>query len=659
MAIEPTNKEQQEFYSVQRLRNAETEGYGDMGWGVTSYRTEILPPKGTTQRDVELDRLYWHDYNTLFRGAVQGIAKKIASMPFEVTGEDESLTEYYRDIFINADFGDGWTNFIKRIVSSYLRFDRGVFIELIYAGGNATNAPFGALVGLSVLDSLNCFPTGDPEYPVVYYDRLGGYHLMHNTRVIQLVDMPDVNMWRRGYGDCAMSRAIAVIKRQILMGQYIEGRLDDKPAPGVVVASGMTRNERDTAVATFGREQSTDKMIAWGKQLWFYGADPSITPKLDMLSFSVAPEKFDYQQYVNIDVDELALALGVDRQELWQLQGGGLGTATQSETLAQKSRGKAIGDLISIIERAFNLMLPVEVDFAFKWRDAEEDMQEAQKAQAWASAVASMGTLITAQEARQVLANQLDSISDAITDADGTVRRISDISNYDDDKVIADDTSNLGTTESDAVAVGDGGQLPTSSITDTIAEQVAQKDYATTQSLFIQDVTDAIKSANMGLTNKRGLRVIMRSALRNYGEQAYKDGLADGGVIVEELDNVDSARWMATLAEQSQYLDSFADEVIQGRVSDAQANMRASMWGKSLQRFLVSGQLSAKRNGMYEWKLGNAEHCKTCLRLNGQVHRMSSWDAKGYTPRSSSLDCKGFNCKCSLIPTTQKAKGRF
>lgn len=53
------------------------------------------------------------------------------------------------------------------------------------------------------------------------------------------------------------------------------------------------------------------------------------------------------------------------------------------------------------------------------------------------------------------------------------------------------------------------------------------------------------------------------------------------------------------------------------------------------------------------------EHCRDCVRLDGQVHRASEWRAAGWLPRDWRLDCHGIHCGCTFIQVSGPAKGGF
>lgn len=622
-------------------------------------RGTILPAWGTRERERML-RLYDRsEENTLWQGARAGLIKKWKATPWELTGakRGRNNARYFQDVFRAAQFGAGWGTFVALVMRDYLRFDGGAYIELI-APGNPLKPPTGAITGLAHLDSMRCLPTGDPEFPVVYYDRNGKLHLMHHTRVIHLLDTPDGDEGRPGYGECALSRSIAIAQRQIYMGRYIVQNLDDKPSPGFVVATNVGKNERDQALLNYTNEQGRDEMPPWGKTFWLYSLDPTAPAKLEPVTFSRPPEKFDYKVYVELDVNMLALAIGMDVQELWQLTGGNIGSAGQSEILHAKSQGKMYGDGLTMLERKLNDAIPESAEFAFKTRDPYEAGERAQTASVWAGFVSSVGAKMTPDEARRLLANQVEAFKDAVTDESGEIARLDDVDvapeNAPDDDVQLDDSTPAPTE----------GQAPAEPVTET--DQRAAKAIQSTRLDFEADFEDALKAAEINAVSQRGFATIVRGLVSKYGRAAYIDGLIDGGVtpeLIGALDPDEEDEIVALVANQSGYVTAFAADVYERGLSDAEKAIKPAMWwNKSLMPFFEAGRLSADKNGYYEWVLGaTEEHCADCNRLSGQIHRFKDWKRTNWKPQSDRLSCKGFNCKCSLVKAEKgaRARGKF
>jgi hypothetical protein len=190
------------------------------------------------------------------------------------------------------------------------------------------------------------------------------------------------------------------------------------------------------------------------------------------------------------------------------------------------------------------------------------------------------------------------------------------------------------------------------------APATGQKDIASTRQDFIDNIVDLLSTTDS--TSRRRFGIVFRAQLRRLGQQAFADGLADGGVN-EPLDDDDLAQVQHWTISQSAYVSDFADEVYQKGLTIGEIDSHAEMWAnKALGEMYHQGLLSADRNGVYEWVLGpTEEHCPDCRRLSGQRHRFKEFYARGWIPQSEQLSCHGYHCLCQLVKTSDGARGRF
>jgi len=645
-----------EQHTVQMLPDA-VKGTGGAMFAWETQRGPILPPWGTRERERVLRACFRNDYNTLLQGAFAGLTKRWSATPWEISGPKRAARTF-QGVFRDADFGRGWSSFIQKLSLDYLRQDGGAYVEVI-APGDPLKPPSGPIMGLANLDSLRCYPTGDPEYPVIYYNRTGAAHLLHTTRVLHLVDMPDADERNPGYGLSALSRAIAVVQRQLLMGRYLEQRLDDVPAPGMVIASGITEQQRAKVFSSYAREQSADMAPLWGRTVWIHSLQPEIPVKVESIPFSAPPEGFDYPTYVEIDVNELALAIGVDKQELWELGSGDLGSGAQSEILHAKSQGKTFGAFLIEVERRLNDVLPAACEFTFKVQDPYEVQERAQAAQLWAGVVASLGNALTADEKRLLLANQIEAVKDAITDADGELIRLNDADPKSDPQapqIVVTDTT---------PAPGGPSVAPVDQTTQDSRKAGGAKAIQATALNFASDFEDLLAGARDDDFGRRRFGMVLRDLIRKYGREAYLDGLKDGGVDVgRQLDGTDLADYQTMLMQQSVFVTNLGAAIYrEDSVTDGQAERKPEMWfNKSIMPFYEAGRGSADKNGTYEFTgTDGAESCITCQRLQGQRHRMKDWTRRALRPRvdTAAFDCGGWNCKHLLVKTDQPARGQW
>lgn len=188
-----------------------------------------------------------------------------------------------------------------------------------------------------------------------------------------------------------------------------------------------------------------------------------------------------------------------------------------------------------------------------------------------------------------------------------------------------------------------------------------RKEFADTAQEFGTNFYDLIAAGVSDEVSRRRFGTVARAQLRNYGTKAYKDGLEFNGVVGEDLSADDLSAITDWLAETSEYVTNFADDVFDGGVSDAQIRTHVDMWAnKSLRDIFNRGVMAADADAMMQWHYDAAkEHCDTCKKLHGQIHRMSAWVERDLLPGSSELDCKGYFCGCELRRTDNPESGSF
>lgn len=669
-------------------------------------RGPILPPYGTKERDHVLRLLYRNEYNSLIQGTVSAIAKKFITTPWEIKGDPQdekkliwlpdedgelysiSILEHYQMVLQNAQFGDGWETFASRILEDFFTQDFGAIIEM--SGYGEPTGPllsaigpdgkkFRVVTGISQLDSGRSFITGNPYYPIMYFSLISGsLHRMHRSRILRFVDSSSPDERFFGIGLCALSRAIAIYNRQYYMSRYIESLVDDKPQPGIMTVTGMTAPQREKLLQQYDNRQNIpDERPFWGKTLWFDSMNMDNPIKLEAHPFATTPEKFDWQKYNSLDVDAIALAFGVDRQEIWELAGRGLGSGSQSKVMADKASQKMFGFLLQNTERLINRrVLPSALEFSFSYKDPNEQQNIATQNLAIAQTIQALAPLanMSIDEQRAYLANASQQFKDVLTNEAGQVTPLNGQDQQPDVSLTDDSPVDQGQIEQ-GLNIGGGGTTPQQSGVQpqgalagaTPAQQptqpkpaTAQKSFGITSSDFAQRFSSlAILAVNNRL--ERGeFEDTLLDLLTTAGTDSFVDGLRSGGVNEppDEDEMADIQNW---LSDQIDFVDSLAAEIYSDPgLPESAIRTRATLWvNKSLMQIYQQGKLSADANGLYRWEYGDTEHCEDCLRLNGQVHRLKRWCATGWLPNADQLDCHGYKCQCQLIRTDEPAQGRF
>lgn len=638
-------------------------------WWYGGRTGELLAPHGDMQRERQL-RQYWQAcHNTLVQGAVSNLVKRIAATPWEIVG-GRNLSRRYQDMLQQAEFGMGYKVLLKKMLTDYFTQDGGGVIEIIGRGDKEKPLP-GQVEGLAHLDRWRCAFTGSVEHPVAYFPRKGGVIYLHRTRVKRFIDMPSADEDLFNNGQCALSRVIGTMNSQILMGRYQGEKLGNEPPAGLIVFNNVKPQSVEDVKRMHDADRQREGSNTYNPIEYIEGNDPENPVKVEFVPFAQLPDHFNEREYTEIHVNKIALALGEDPQEVWPLTGQPLGTGTQSRILDAKGKAKTFGDLLDDLKIFFNLdVLPESLEYIHKHRDGDQDRQIADTAQVWAGVSTALlnNGQVDPEMANRLLANQVPAFADVLLDEAGQVRLPSDDKQPEPEIIVVEGTT-------DSTPPVDGAPVTANSTTDLpqsdqmkawtwyVDDQIGSftKDFMNTRAEFIRNMTDLFKGVMDGDMTRRRAGTVMRAQLTRLGRQAMFDGLADGGVEVEALDEDDNQTLVTWLAQQSEFVTNFLNKAFDGTTFNAED--RAIMWTrKSLQAIYLEGVASADKNGLYEFYGPDGEEsCSTCVALKGQKHRLKEWIKQQFRPQvdTDKFECGGWRCEHDLRKTTGRARGRW
>jgi hypothetical protein len=607
-----------------------------------------------TQRDTFLRAFYKTEPK--LAGAVYSMTAFGKSLDLQIDGLPRAK-KYSQTLVQDCENGQGQRALVGKSLTDFFTQDNGMFWELIGAG-KADRPLRGALLPPYVmhLDSALCWRTFDEEFPVVYRNPIDGtYHKLHYTRVLYRANQEQPDELARGIGFCPVSRVLkeAQYARDILTYRHekVSGRFTR------AIGYGVGLNAKTLVDTLQAADESAD-----AQGFAIYKGIPFVTRtqgamELKLLDLASLPDGFNLETETSLYMSILALAFGVDAREFWPATASG---ATKADATIQdmKTQGKGKGDVIETLESMWRQVFPETVEAQYDYTDDEQDLQ---KANIWKihaetyDAIKASGN-IDAEEARAHLVKEgvLDAaLLKATTPEQANAEPVDDATPIEDEAT--EQTSSGG-------APDIAGQTDKPAVENEV-EAKGLKELSATREDFFSAVSNVFAGAVNKDYNRAQFERQLYRLIRRYGERAYRDGLADGGVEMDTgdaLDREDMAALNKLIGEQTGYIGNVGDVLFNEDVSDdITVNKPEMWWNKSVIPFYQAGLLSASANSMYEWVLGKAEHCGDCLTMSGQVHRMREYSERGVLPQSSSLECKGFRCACSLRKTRGRAKGRW
>ena len=610
-------------HSVQEEEITLTQGVGT-AWFSMITLPELkgrLPEWGQPLRQLCLCQLYYNDMNSLVTSAIQQLIRRVKQTPWTLVG-GPTLTRQYQSLMQESEFGDGFDTLMSKLLVDYYTLDCGAFMEIV--GPGQPHTPLrGKPVGLVALDALRCYVTGNRTWPVYYRShRTNKLHKLHWTRVQRLVDMPSPDPWYRGLGLCALSRASVVAQAQMLLMQHEIENLADQPANGIITFAGVAKEKLLTALGNYNDAKENNAQPILRNLLQVTSTDPANPVKVEIIPFSNLPTGYTQEEVIRNHVNLLALAIGVDPQDLWPLASKSMGSGLQSEILHAKGQGKAYGDTLSLLTRVFNIsVLPKSLELRFKPRDGEREQQDADTATTWMG-VATAGVtagLFTPQQGAALLAYNVDAFSDVLLDEAGNLR-VADA----DVAEPGQESEKKPTPNADAASnvMGDT-KTPTNPNDEgrsTVDDDTTTKTLETTRTSFKASVTTLLKEIpdQVRFTNK------LCALVAHHGSEAFELGLMDGGIQSHDISVAEEKSVLQLTKAQSVYVARAAEALFSSRsVTQALANQQPEvLFERMVQPFYLAGLQAADQNGYYMVADKSVE---------GHVHRLREWQSAGFT----------------------------
>jgi hypothetical protein len=386
----------------------------------------LLPAWWSQSRDVALRHFWMRSNNDILQGAISSMVKKFKAMNWVIEGPQRVVNRYQK-LLTTSEFWKGWSYLLGKMLTDYLTQDKGGFWEII-GSGNLNGPIEGPVLGLAHLDATLCQLTGDIEFPVIFNNpKTETAHRLHTTRVAHFVDMPSPAEGMNDTGFCAVSRVVGSSEILLKVNRYKNEKLDDLPEAGLLLFNNVLPDKWDDAKGDFNRETRRLGQEHWRNIMTLFGLDPAQAATADFISFADLPDAFNELETTNIYLNIIALSFGVDTREFWPITSGALGSATESEVMHQKARGKGVGEIISMVERIINWkVLPPSATFGFDFKDDQEDLLAADIDEKKTSTIMSMWQddglgPVNRFEIRQMLADNTSYFKDDFLEFDATL----------------------------------------------------------------------------------------------------------------------------------------------------------------------------------------------------------------------------------------------
>lgn len=355
-------------------------------------------------RDGEL-RAFWPSEN-LLASAVATTAARNAALSWKISG-DEQTALAAQAMCNNANFGAGWEDFILQTSIDLYTQDSGAFVELM----REQDSPLSPVIGFAHLDAARTYPTGNPEFPFFYEDSRGKMHRMPWYSIQQLLEMPSPItpsfggvLYRMQYS--AVTRVLRAAQVLKSISIYKDEKVSGRFQKALHLVTGVSDKQVQDALMQASIYADNAGLQRYMQPAIVGSLDPNAPIKHDTIELASLPDGWNERDTTELYILALAMGFLTDYQEFAPLPGGGLGTATQSQTLHAKARGRGPGLFQKLIARFMNGsgVLPSNVLYEYDEEDIEAESMQAENKGLRATARA---TRLQSHEIDEVAARQI------------------------------------------------------------------------------------------------------------------------------------------------------------------------------------------------------------------------------------------------------------
>ncbi len=254
---------------------------------------------------------------------INNLTMRLFNMPLQVVPDNQLISSHIGIAkFYQAMINNTWTRYGELLINDLLTFDKGAF--LIVESTTSPSQPltqFDVPTGLKYVPSQQIMLNDKEDYPYIYITMRGKNILLHESRVIRLVQMP-ISIGEFAYvGLSFASRAYNVgsmLNAAINYGLESLGTLE---SDNIIWATSTTSKAIQQAFKDAQIDSVNSGRVTKGQNVYIGLRDPA--GKLGQLELKKLPVSFDYEKFTNVTVKLLAIAAGVDENDIIAVSGAG------------------------------------------------------------------------------------------------------------------------------------------------------------------------------------------------------------------------------------------------------------------------------------------------------------------------------------------------
>lgn len=306
------------------LDNLSLDGYGGSVSSFISYmvkNSSMLPFWWSENRESYLRKASLEV--DIISSVINNLTMRLFNMPLQVVPQNQLISSHTNVAkFYQAIVNNAWTKYGELFINDMLTFDKGAFFII-----ESTSSPSQPLsmtdvpTGLKYIPSKQITLNNNEKYPYIWVRTNGTNIYLHETRVIRLTQMPisiEDNVFT---GLSFTSRAFNVgsmLNAAINYGLESLGTLE---SDNIIWATSTTSKAIQQAFKDASIDGANAGRMSKGQNVYLGLRDPAA--KLGQLELKRLPASFDYEKFTNVTVKLLAIAAGVDENDIIAVSNAG------------------------------------------------------------------------------------------------------------------------------------------------------------------------------------------------------------------------------------------------------------------------------------------------------------------------------------------------
>lgn len=306
------------------LDNLSLDGYGGSVSSFISYmvkNSSMLPYWWSENRESYLRKASLEV--DIISSVINNLTMRLFNMPLQVVPQNQLISSHANIAkFYQAIVNNAWAKYGELFINDMLTFDKGAFFVI-----ESTSSPSQPLsitdvpTGIKYIPSKQIVLNNSEKYPYIWIRMNGANIYLHETRVIRLTQMPIAIEDNVYTGLSFTSRAFNVgsmLNAAINYGLESLGTLE---SDNIIWATSTTSKAIQQAFKDANLESANTGRVSKGQNVYLGLRDPAA--KLGQLELKRLPQSFDYEKFTNVTVKLLAIAAGVDENDIIAVSNAG------------------------------------------------------------------------------------------------------------------------------------------------------------------------------------------------------------------------------------------------------------------------------------------------------------------------------------------------